>query len=86
MSRILLSDKGMAPAESPQPPGARTKRSELLIEKRIAQPNRDDQETLGTILERVERKADTLMEPELRDVLEPGIERLLGALKSGFGY
>ncbi len=60
-----------------------------MIEKRIAQPNRDDQETLGTILEmmeRVERKANTLMEPELRDALEPGIKRLLGALKSGFGY
>ncbi len=79
----------MAPAESPQPPGARTKRSNLLIEKRIAQPNRDDQEALGTILEvmeRVERKAETLIEPELRDVLEPGIERLIGALRSALRY
>lgn len=79
----------MAPAESPQLPGARTKRSELLIEKSIAQPNRDDQEALGSILEmleRIERKADTLIEPELRDVLEPGIERLLGMLRSGLGY
>ena len=84
-----MSDKGMAPAESPQLPGARTKRSELLIEKRIAQPNRDDQEALGAILEmmeRIERKADTLIEPEFRDVLEPGIEGLLGALRSGLGY
>lgn len=84
-----MLDKGMAPAESPQLPGARTKRSNLLIEKSIAQPNRDDQEALGAILEmmeRVERKADTLTEPELRDVLEPGIERLLGALKSGLEY
>ncbi len=54
-----------------------------MIEKRIAQPDRDDQEALGAILEmmeRVERKADTLIESELRDVLEPGIERLLGTL------
>ncbi len=79
----------MAPAESPQLPGARTKRSELLIEKRIAQTNRDDQEALGSILEmleRVERKADTLIEPELRDILEPGIEELLLALRSGIEY
>ena len=57
-----------------------------MIEERIAQPNRDDQEALGAILEmmkRVERKADTLIEPELRDVLEPGIEKLLIALRSG---
>ncbi len=79
----------MAPAESPQLPGARTKSSKLLIEKRIAQLDRDDQEALGAILEmmeRVERKADTLIEPELRDVLESGIERLLGMLRSGLGY
>ncbi len=84
-----MSEKEMAPAESPQLPGARTKRSNLLIEKRIAQPNRDDQEALGTLLEmmeRVEKKADTLMEPELRDVLEPEIESLLGALRSGLRY
>ena len=59
-----------------------------MIEKRIAQPNRDDQEALGAILEmleRLERKADTLIEPELRDALEPGIERLLGALRAGLG-
>ncbi|MDP9479948.1 MAG: hypothetical protein M3R38_30510 [Actinomycetota bacterium] len=59
-----------------------------MIEKRIAQPDRDDQEALGAILEmmeRVERKADTLVEPELRDMLEPGIERMLGALRSGLG-
>ena len=79
----------MAPAESPQLPGARTKRSKLLIEKRIAQPNQDDQKALGAILEmleRVERKTETLMEPELRDVLEPGIEKLLATLRSGLGY
>ncbi len=78
----------MAPAVL-EHPGARTKRSNLLIEKRIAQPNRDDQEALGTILEvmeRVERKAETLIEPELRDVLEPGIERLIGALRSAHRY
>ncbi len=60
-----------------------------MIEKRIAQPNRDDQEALGAILEmmeRVETKAETLMEPELRDVLEPGIESILEALRSGLGY
>ncbi len=60
-----------------------------MIEKSIAQPNRDDQEALRAILEmmeRVERKADTLLEPELRDVLEPGIKRLLRALRSGFSY
>ncbi len=76
------------------PGGAGTPRSpdqeeKLLIEKRIAQLNRDDQEALGAILEmmeRVEKKADTLMEPELRDVLEPGIEELLGALRSGLRY
>ncbi|QIN80078.1 hypothetical protein GBA65_17870 [Rubrobacter marinus] len=78
----------MAPAVL-EHPGARTKRSKLLIEKRIAQPNQDDQDGLGTILEmmeRVERKAETLIEPELRDVLEPGIERLLGVLRSGLRY
>ncbi len=60
-----------------------------MIEQSIAQPNRDDQEALGAILEmleRVERKADTLIEPELRDVLEPGIEKLLATLRSGLGY
>ena len=60
-----------------------------MIEKRIAQPNRDDQEAVGAILEmmeRVERKADTLIEPELRDVLETGIETLLATLRSGLGY
>ena len=76
----------MAPAESPQLPGARTKRSNLLIEKRIAQPNQDDQEALGAILELMEkvgRKADTLIEPELRDALEPSIESLLSELRRG---
>lgn len=55
-----------------------------MIEKRIAQLGRDDQEALGEILEmleRVEKKADTLIEPELRDVLEPGIEKLLAGLR-----
>ena len=76
------------------PGGAGTPRSpdqeeKLLIEKRIAQPNRDDQEALGDILEmikRVERKTETLIEPELRDVLEPVVEKLLGALRSSLRY
>ncbi len=53
-----------------------------MIEKRIAQLDRDDQEALEAILERVERKSDTLIEPELRDILEPGIGEMLLALRS----
>ena len=55
-----------------------------MIEKRIAQVCRDDQEALGEILEmleRVERKTDALIEPELRDVLEPGIGNLVVTLR-----
>ena len=60
-----------------------------MIEKRIAQPNRDDQEALGALLEmmeRIEKKADALIEPELRDVLEPEIRTLLTVIKVGLGY
>ncbi len=79
-----MSNKEMAPAVR-QHPGARTKRSNLLIEKRIAQPHRDDQEALGVILEmmeRVERKAEALIEPKLRDVLEPGIGDLIAVISN----
>lgn len=38
------------------------------------------------MMERVERKGDTLSETELRYAFKQGIERLLGALRSGFWY
>lgn len=55
-----------------------------MIEKRIAQLGWDDQEALGEILEmleRVERKTDALIEPELRDALEFGIGDLVATLR-----
>ncbi len=65
------------------PPDPAT-RGDLVTQESVRQRwRRDDRETVETLLElaeRIERKAETIIQPELRDEIVPGVELLLSAI------